>query len=396
MNRHLNILDFTIRFILRGFSSHLAVMSIFIIVVFFVSSIIFTLQSLKGEALKVLSLSPEIIVQNMMAGRQIPIEDCLADKIKSILGVRLSRSRIWGYLYEPYSGANFTLWGLDGETIRRMAGVQLTFREGGLFNPEERGKIVVGEKIPEVMNLNDRKNITLTNSSGKLINFEISGIFTASSSLLTADLILMHEVDLREFFSMAPGMATDIVVSVANPAEIAIVALKISQIFPSFRTISRYQIKRTYESVFNFRSTLALYLLSGCLLAFLILLWIQGRLEFTEERKSLGVLKAIGWSTAEILEMKMMQVMIVGGISFFVGYLAGYLHVAVFKAFLLRPILFGWSVLYPTLDLVPEVSLEGMSLIFMLTVFPYVIVSLLPAWKSASVDGGALMRGEWQ
>ena len=394
MNRHLNILDFTLRFILRRLPSHMVVMSIFTVIVFLASSLILTLQSLKWEALKVLSLSPEIIVQKVMAGRQVPIEKNRKAEIESILGVSNAQPRTWGYLYEPYSGANFTLWGVNEYTIRRMAEVQLSFREGGIFNLSEMGKIVVGEKIPEVMNLGGRKNITLTDAMGNPENFEISGIFTTSSSLLTADLMLMHEADLREFFCLTQDMATDIAVSVANPAEISMVATKISQMLPNCRTISRSQIKRTYTSVFNFRGAMSFYIFSGCFFAFLILLWIQGRLEFTEERRTVGILKSLGWSTADILEMKLMETMAIGTISVFVGFIAAYLHMAVFNSILIRPLLFGWSILYPEFNLTPIISMEGIALIFVLAVFPYIAVSLLPAWKTAS-QGDALMREEW-
>jgi len=319
----------------------------------------------------------------------------MAEKIKPILGVKAVSPRLWGYLYPPFSGANFTLWALDSNALQSMTGVGIKFIDGVFFRPQERGKIVVGAKVPAVLNLNGRKNITLTDSSGKPRNFEIAGVFNTASSLLTADLILMHTDDLRDFFQMAPNVATDIVVSLSNPAEIAMVALKISQRFPSCRTVSRSQVRRTYEAVFNFRGGIALYLWMGCLLAFLILLWNKGRVELAVEKKELGILKALGWGTKDVLEMKLMEAVLISTFSFAVGFFAAYIHVFFFGAALIKPVIFGWSVLYPAFHLVPVVSVGVVSLVFILTVLPYIAVSLLPAWKSASVDAAELMRGEY-
>lgn len=395
MNRHLNILDHTLRSVFSRLSTHLPSTAIFITVVFLAASLILTLQSLLREADVLLNLSPEITVQNMMGGRQVPVDETMAEAIKPILGVKEVWPRLWGYLYDPYSGANFTLWGLDSTTIQSMAGVGFKFIDGVFFRPEERGKIVVGAKVPGVLKLNGRKNITLTDASGKPRNFEIVGVFKTASSLLTADLIIMHRDDLRDFFQMPPNAATDIVVSVGNPAEIAMVASKISRLLPSSRTVSRSQVKRTYEAVFNFRGGIALYLWMGCLLAFLILLWNKGRVELAVEKKELGILKALGWGAKDVLEMKLMEAVLISTFSFAVGFVAAYIHVFFFGAVLIRPVIFGWSVLYPDFHLVPAISGGAISLVFMITVLPYIAVSLLPAWKSASVDAVELMRGEY-
>ena len=395
MNRHLNILDHTLRSVFRRLSTHLPFAAIFITVVFLAASLILTLQSLLREAEILLRLSPEITVQDMIGGRQVPVDQDMAERIKPILGVKDVWPRLWGYLYEPYSGANFTLWGLDANAIQSMSDVGFKFVNGVFFRPAERGKIVVGSKVPEVLKLNGRKNVTLTDSGGKPKNFEIVGVFKTASSLLTADLIIMHTDDLRDFFQMPPHMATDIVVSVSNPAEIATVASKISQLFPSGRTVSRSQVARTYEAVFNFRGGIALYLWVGCLLAFLILLWNKGRVELAVEKKELGILKAVGWETKDVLEMKLTEAVLISIFSFAVGFFAAYIHVFFFGAALIRPVIFGWSVLYPAFHLVPVVSVGVVSLVFILTVLPYIAVSLLPAWKSASVDAIDLIRGEY-
>ncbi len=394
MNRRLNLLDYAAGSILRRYSAHLPVAAVFIIVVFLAASVILTLSSLKKEAANILAAAPELTVQEMSGGRQTPIAVDIAEKIRSVTGVESARPRIWGYLYEPYAGVNLTLWGVDEITGEKMFSGDFSFREGGFYKPGERWKIVVGEKVPQALNLKGRKNLTFTDGQGKLKSFEIAGVFSSVSSMLTADLVIMPEKDLREFFHMDKGLATDIAVTVKNPAEIPMAAVKISSLCPSCRVISRTWMQRAYEAVFNFRGGLVLLLWMGCLVSFLILLWNKGAVLSGLEKRELGILKAAGWSFEDILELKIMEGAMISGASFTGGFAAACIHVYGFDAVLFRPVLFGWSVLFPSMNLVPVFSFGPLFLILILTVLPYMAVSLLSAWKSATMDIGELIRGE--
>jgi ABC-type lipoprotein release transport system permease subunit len=396
MNRHLNILDYTLSAIVRRLPAHVAAMIIFSAIVFFAASFVLTVQSLIKESRAILSAAPEITVQYLTGGRQVPIPVDVAENIRKIPGVRTSVPRVWGYLYEPYAGANFTLWGVRPDTVGQLenAGIPVT---ADVFSTRgEHAKVIVGDRVPDVLELNGRKNFTLTNAAGRLQNFEIAGTFNASSSLMTADLILMEEDDLRTFFRMPQDLATDIVVSVANPVEIPMIAMKISKGCPPCRVVSREQVKRTYESIFSYRGGMVMIVWLGCMAAFLILLVNRGSARSSEEHRDLGILKALGWGTADILEMKAFESLFIGICSFVIGFFTAYFHVYELNAALLKPALFGWSVLYPEFVLVPDLSLGPLSLIFILTVVPYFGVSLLPAWKSSSIDAGGVIRGEKQ
>ena len=46
-----------------------------------------------------------------------------------------------------------------------------------------------------------------------------------------------------------------------------------------------------------------------------------------EERKEIGILKAIGWETADVIRMKFWEGILISFSAFMLGYLAAYLHV---------------------------------------------------------------------
>ena len=65
-------------------------------------------------------------------------------------------------------------------------------------------------------------------------------------------------------YSPSPaGVATDLVVSVRNKKEISTVATKIAEIFPDFRPITKGEVLRTYDAVFDWRGGIVLVILAG-------------------------------------------------------------------------------------------------------------------------------------
>ena len=72
---------------------------------------------------------------------------------------------------------------------------------------------------------------------------------------------------------------------------------------------------------------------------------------------------------------------------------AAYLYCFVARAPGLAPILFGWSSIYPPIDLVPVVELEQVLAILTAVVVPFVAVSVIPAWRAAMLDPDRAMRG---
>jgi ABC-type lipoprotein release transport system permease subunit len=392
-NRHTNILDYALRSIRRRWTFHISVIVIFSIVVFIAASLLFTIKSLSVEAENILTFSPDLTVQYLAGGRQVPIPISISDEIERIPGVKDAGPRVWGYLYDNISGANYTIWGVRHEDITELVSKDLSFVEGSFWDSGECGKIVVGASLKDTIGLGDRRSLSLTGPSGETKNFTIVGILGLPSSLMTADMIFMSEDDVRDFFNFQDNLATDLIVDVANPSEVPMIAKKIFDLYPSCRVISKTQLTRTYEAVFGYRGGVVLFTWFGCLVAFLILLLNKGSIITPGERKELGILKALGWSTADIMEEKVFEAGMIALLSFSIGFIGAYLHVYVFGAVLLRPILFGWSVLYPDFRLVPVFEAGPIILIFIMTVVPYFAASVFPAWKSASFESDDLLRG---
>ncbi len=101
-------------------------------------------------------------------------------------------------------------------------------------------------------------------------------------------------------------------------------------------------------------SGVILMVLSGGFFAFIILAWDKATGLSAEEKREIGILKAVGWETSDILLMKFWEGAAVSLTAFFLGIFLAYLHIFLASSLLFEPFLKGWSVLYPHFRLTPS------------------------------------------
>lgn len=198
--------------------------------------------------------APEMTIQRSVAGRRDLIPVGYLDKIQKIRGVSSARSRLWGYYYDPVRGADYTLM----------------VPEKSEYGP---GSIVIGKGVSRTRRVYPGDYLGFRAFDGSMIMLKIRDVFSAQSELVSSDLVLMCEADFRKIFGIPKKEATDIVVRVRNPRELSTIAGKVSVQFPDTRIVLRGEILRTYDSIFNWRSGMMIFFLSGTVLAFLIFAW---------------------------------------------------------------------------------------------------------------------------
>ena len=388
LNSHMNVLDFTLLSLLRRKFKNLGIVLVFTFIVFITGSILFLSYSFKREALLILKGSPELIVQRMSAGRQELIPVGRAKEISAIPGVSGVEPRYWGYYYDPLVKANYTILASSGSL---SAGNRLL--QGRLPGREEKGVAAVGRGVAKARFIDMGSTISLVSAAGDAMDFDVVGIFESESELLTADLIVLGRPDVIRLFRMPPDMATDLAVTVLNETEAPVIAGKIRSRFPDTRPILRKEIIRTYDAVFGWRSGLILTLFAGALVAFIILAWDKATGLSAEEKKEIGILKAIGWETSDIIEMKFWEGLVISLSSFLLGIILAYVHVYFFGASVFAPALKGWSVIYPDFRLAPFIDPYQIAMLMALTVIPYIASTIIPSWKAAITDPDEVVRG---
>jgi ABC-type lipoprotein release transport system permease subunit len=369
--RHL--IDFTLASLARRKAKNFGLLGIYTLLVFVLASVALYTHALRSEAAKILAGTPEIVLQRLVAGRHDLIPPGYIEKIGRVRGVQKTEGRLWGYYYDSVVKANYTFMAPHDIKI-------------------ERGEIIVGPALERSRGLAAGNGISFRSYSGELHTFIVADVLPQSSELVSADLVLMHEEDFRAFFKYPEGHFTDIAMTVANPQEIRNVALKLMAALPDSRPILRDEVLRTYAAIFDWREGIMLALLSAAILAFGIFAWEKAAGLSAEEKREIGILKAIGWETGDVIKMKFWEGLLISLLAFLLGYIAAYLHVFYADTMLFEPVLKGWSVLYPRFTLTPHIDGLQIATLFFFTVFPYTAAVLVPIWRAATTDPDTVMR----
>jgi hypothetical protein len=375
-----HILDFTLSSLARRKGKNIAMIIVYTLVIFLLASVLFAAGAFKQEAALILQDTPEITVQRLVAGRHELIPSQYIGAITAIKGVQAVRPRLWGYYYDALSGANYTL--MVNAELHDHSGEMII--GGGVTRRGETGKSAQPLRKNDV--------IPFKTTDGAVLTLQVKGILPSDSELVTADLVLVSEADFKKIFSLADGQATDLVLSVGDAEKRAAIAARISQILPDCRAILREDILRTYEAVFDWRSGMILMVVSAGIFAFIVLAWDKATGLSAEEKREIGILKAVGWETSDILVLKFWEGAAVSLTAFFLGVFFGYLHVFIASPVLFEPVLKGWSVLFPYFRLTPYINFHQLALLFILTVIPYTVITIVPSWRSAHVDPDSVMR----
>ena len=370
------LIDFTLASLARRRTKTLVLLLVYTLIVFLLASVMLFTHALRQDAAQALAHAPDVTIQRLVAGRHDLIPESYLEKIRGIRGIRSSAGRLWGYYYDPQVKANYTFMvpPVDG-------GVTVA-----------TGHASVGAVVARELDLRVGAPLVFESYSGNIFKFTVDTILPAESELLTADLVLISEDDFRAFFDYPLGQYTDIALSVTNPQELQNIATKVTTRLPNTRAVVRDEILRTYESIFNWREGIVLVLLFGAVVAFAILALEKASGLTADETREIGILKAIGWETGDVIRMKCWEGALMSITAFLLGYIVAYLHVFRWSSVLFEPVLKGWSVLYPRFELTPSVDGMQLATLFFFTVLPYTAATIVPIWRAAITDPDTVMR----
>ncbi|MGZ8152131.1 MAG: ABC transporter permease [Methylovulum sp.] len=402
------IIDFTISSLLRRKVKNFGLLALYTLIVFILASTMFFTYSIKKEASLILKDAPEIVVQKIVAGRHdlLPVE--YLEIINKIRGVETVESRLWGYYYDSLVGANYTLLTPPASHDKSKSAAKTTVVEGEKGDPHavasanplfefngvalEPGTLIIGNGVARLRNIGKGDYMPFRAFDGKIMNLKIVDTLSSESELVSSDLMLITEEDYRKLFGIDKNYVTDMTVVVNNPSEIAMVASKISKRLPMARPIIRDEILRTYDSIFNWRGGMMIVIFSAAVLAFVIFAWDKASGLSAGERREIGIFKAVGWETSDVIQMKFWEGAVVSLTAFFSGVILAYIHVFFTGSMVFEPALKGWSSLYPHFALTPFINVEQLTTLFFLTVVPYTVATIVPIWRAATIDPDTAMR----
>jgi len=394
--RQKNIIDYSLQSLLRRWSKNILILIIFILLVFVVSSVLFITGSLTQEMMITSNSLPDITVQRIVGGRQVNVPASYIPEIEKIPGVETVETRVWGYFYLASLQANFTIYGMDLNLLEEGEYDKVVNWKNVPDQVEKNSdfRMIVGQGVFELLKdiQMEKAYLFYQPTWEKPIPFDIIGTFKTETELQSNDMMILQTEGARRVLELPPDEFTDIAVYVPNPEEIENIALKIRRYFPELRTITKAQIKNTYSSVFGWKSAFVVSSMSAAIFAFLILIWDKASGLSPDEKREIGILKAIGWDTDVVLSVKFWEGLILSGVSSLAGILLAYTYIYWLRAPGLKEIFLGWSTIYPSFKLIPDADPKFLILIITIAVVPYMVVTVFPAWKAAITDPDVIIR----
>ncbi len=387
-----NLFAFALSSLTRRGGKNFFIFTIFALMIFILAGIFMITHALKAEMFATLEALPEITVQRIVAGRQTDIDAERAERIAEIPGVTDAMPRVWGYYYFAKAGVNFSIVGVEAFGTSYKSSLESV---ADLFGEKmmEGDTMVVGPGVAETLARNFFKDyFYFVKPDGSLKKVTIAGIFKPETTLESNDIVVVEQGLARELFGMSEEAATDIVVKVANDEEIPTIARKIREIYPDTRVVTKEDLRISYQNVFDYKSGIFLALFIIAIFTFFIIIYDKASGLSSEEKREIGILKALGWKIGDILKVKLFEALVISlgayllAVTLAVGYVFG------LNAPLMRDLFMGYSVLKPPFELPFTLDVGTLALIFFTTVPVYIAATLIPSWKAATLEADEVIR----
>ena len=385
-----SILAFALRALARRKARAFALGGGLAFAVALVAAVVFLTESLRAEAERAHAAHPDIVVQRLVGGRPTTIASADAAKLTDIPSVRTVTPRVWGYVFLPSLQGNVTIVGTS-KGAQPLSIANGVLAEGRDITPRAH-EMIAGAELARFlgMHIGDELGLPTTNPDAHAL--KLVGTFRSSLDLYTADVLICDEEDARALLVLPAGDATDLAITLSNAAEARVVARTITETLPGARVIERDLLARVYHLAYGRRAGFVLGASIPAILALLVLAWDRASGIGADERKEIAVLKAVGWSTSDVLWAKLFESLLVGASATALGLLLGYAWIFWLGAPGLRPALVGWSVLYPRAALTPAVDVAQLLGISLAVMGPFALLSIVPAWRAATTDPLDTMR----
>ena len=367
------LLEFALASLFRHRGKTAVLGAVLTLIVFLLASLAFLSASVRVEVSALLGDAPDLVVQQVVAGRQELVARSAVAALRAIPGVDRAQGRLSGYYYDSSGGANYTV------VVPQVA-------------PPADGETAIGAGVSRSRQGYSRDVLAFRSYDGKAVLLTVKAVLPERADLIAGDLVVVSERDFRALFALPADVVNDVVVYLAPGADPAAVRQEALRALPGSRVITREDMRATATSFLDWRRGIAAVLVLATAIALIIVSADKPSALGVEEQKEIGTLRALGWSAMDVLIAKTWESVAVSIVALFVGMLAAYVHVYVWGVALFAPVLQGWAVLAPSLDLVPSFDVPFLTVVTVSTLVLPASGALLSSLRPASGDPDAAIR----
>jgi hypothetical protein len=327
-----------------------------------------------------LKATPSIILRQVdpTGWRPLPIRESV-QAATNVIGVVSVKPRIWGIVNGP--DGPLTIMGIQQEGLPKIFTDLLT-------QLPARGQAIVGWGVAS------RDPADTLQLEGSICqSYQIIHRLPEQTSMFTHDLVLLNPVDAQQLIGLPQGYASDLAITVFHEDEQDAILSDLTAAFPwPVRCVTRRQSAGIYAGGFNRSRALGAITMVPAVLAVCLLVAVNTRKSMGRQ-SDLGIMKAMGWTTGDIIRLHLYREGFICLPSAAMGMCLSFLLVYGPFADGLAGFFLGWETLPPQLYLETKGAVTVLLEVTGFMLVPVVASALLPALKAATADVHELIEG---
>jgi ABC-type lipoprotein release transport system permease subunit len=389
MNRlNLYFIEFAFSMLVKNIKKSIFIFAILSILVFILVSVFHLSHLIQKQSINSINDLPQLIIQDNTGGFLRPIDEKIVFDILQIKGVLSAQSRVWG-IYN-FKSVNFTVVGIDPFEKSYKQEMSKLAIDTKLF--QNINQIIIGSDVKKTLEKFYFQNqFHFILPDGKIQKVKIINSF-AANEVLQSDLIFLNKTLAKKILGIENNKATDISVLVANNEEIDTIKFKIESSYPNLTILSNESIKREYSQMIDYKGGFFISLYLIALLTFFIIIFDKLMSNNSNEKKEIAILKAIGWSTNNILQVKFYEAFYLSFIAFLLGVIGAFIYIYFFDAYFIKDLFINYAGVKYNFILDFSINFEILLLVFLLTVPIYILATIYPSWRVAISDVDEVLR----
>ena len=401
VRKHSNLASYALGNVLKYRTRSVAI----ILALFISTSILCSVEFIREGVVTDVSASvdegPDIILQRLVGGRQVPIPDTWMANVTNTTGVRTATPRVWGYS-DVGSGSLLTVMGVNATEYGSMIGVVgTTILETGRFlNESDYRKMIVGQGIVDMMaasaiplQVQAGTLLSLITFDGELIEFEVVGVFSSDSKIYSYDMILTDLQSAREVLGFENSTFTDIAIWTNYGSDLNSVAFRLDTGIGEARVLTSDAISDLMLKAYTGRAGITALLWLVILLVVVLLAFTASSAGSEEARREVGLLKALGFDTVDVLEIRMLESITLSLLGVSLGISFAIIFDFILGAPLLAGYILGWGLVLLPGGIPLAISLPTLFTVYAVGLIPILVAAVIPSWRNAITEPDIVLRG---
>ncbi len=402
LQKHTNLAGYALGNILKYHTKSAAIIIALVFSTGLLGSVEFIREGIVVDLSASVEEGPDIVVQKLIGGRQVDVPLDWKSNLTATTGVRIATPRVWGYS-DIGGGKLITIMGINITEYGSIVGPVGTdiVGEGRFLEESDQRRMIVGQGIVDMMNsayspvhVSVNSTLGLIAQNGSTIDFQVVGVFSSEAKIFSYDMILTDIDSARELFGHHNSShSTDFAVWAVQGTNLNDVAFRIDTRLTQSRVLTRDAIRDTMMMTYGDRAGIIALLWAILLMSVVLAAFNASSAGSEEARREVGLLKALGFDTVDILEIRMFEGLTLSLLGASFGFSVAIIYTYVLGAPGIAGYLLGWNLVLLNWGIPLAISFQTVFIVYMISVIPILIATVVPSWRNAITEPDVVLRG---